>query len=89
MASQRIIEVFSAGCSVCEEGIALVQNLACTSCTVTVLDMHDDEVAARAKDLGISSVPAVVINGVLAACCAEGGLDEATLLKAGVGQLLT
>jgi hypothetical protein len=40
----------------------------------------------RAKSLGIHSVPAVVIDGTLAACCAGRGPDEATLRAAGLGQ---
>jgi glutaredoxin 3 len=35
--------------------------------------------AARAKSLGIKSVPTVVIDGKLASCCAARGVDEATL----------
>ena len=82
----RTIEVFSAGCAICTETIELVQRAACPSCDVTVLDMHDPAVAQRAKDLGIRSVPAVVINGKLADCCAGRGPDEATLRNAGLGQ---
>jgi hypothetical protein len=47
--------------------------------------MHDAEVARRAKDLGIRSVPAVVIDGKLADCCTGRGVDETTLRAAGVG----
>lgn len=36
---------------------------------VKILDMKDPNVAARAKQLGIHRVPAVVINGQLAECC--------------------
>jgi hypothetical protein len=36
--------------------------------------------------LGIRSVPAVVINGKLADCCAGRGPEEAVLRAAGVGQ---
>lgn len=86
MATKRSIEVFSAGCPACQETIDLVNRVACPSCEVSVLDMHDASVARRAKDLGIRSVPAVVINGKLADCCAGRGPDEATLGAAGLGQ---
>ena len=86
MSQKRIVEVFSAGCSACEESIELVNRLACASCDVSVLDMHDTAVATRAKGLGIRSVPAVVIDGTLADCCAGRGPDEATLRAAGLGQ---
>jgi glutaredoxin 3 len=88
MNSTRVIEIFSAGCPACEETVTLVNRIACPSCDVKVLDMHDYEVARRAKSLGIRSVPAVVINGTLADCCAGRGVDEATLRAAGLSQPL-
>jgi hypothetical protein len=89
MTVKRKIEVFSAGCPVCQETIDMVKRNACQDCDVTVLDMNDAAVAGRAKNLAISSVPAVVIDGKLADCCAGRGPDEATLKAAGLGQLLT
>ncbi len=86
MNTKRKIEVFSAGCPACEETVQLVNRVACPSCEVSVLDMNDSAVSKRAKDLGIRSVPAVVIDGKLADCCAGRGPDEATLRAAGLGQ---
>ena len=88
MSRKRTIEVFSAGCPACEETIKLVNRVACPSCEVSVLDAQDVGVAARMKALGIRSVPAVVIDGKLADCCAGRGPDEATLRAAGLGQPL-
>lgn len=86
MTTKRQVEVFSAGCAVCEETIELVNRVACSSCEVTVLDMNEPTVASRAKSLGIRSVPAVAVDGKLADCCAGRGPDEATLRAAGLGQ---
>ena len=88
MNGKRTIEIFSAGCPACEDTVALTNQVACPSCDVTVLDMKDPEVARRAKSIGIRSVPAVVINGQLADCCAGRGPDERVLRAAGVGQPL-
>jgi len=77
MAGKRKVEVFGAGCSLCKETVELVNSLAC--CSVSVLDMKDQNVANRAKSLGIYSVPAVVIDGKLADCCAGRAPDEAAL----------
>lgn len=85
MTAKRRIEVFSAGCPACEETIALVNQVACTSCEVSVLDMRQPEVAAKARAYGVSSVPAVVIDGKLASCCAGRGVDEASLRAGGLG----
>lgn len=86
MADKRNVEVFSAGCPACDEAVQLVESIACPSCDLTVLDMHDPNVAKRAMDLGVGAVPAVVIDGKLADCCSGRGLDEAALKAAGLGQ---
>lgn len=88
MTTKRKIEVFSAGCPVCRETVKLVESFACPSCDVQVLDMNDPAVAARAKGLGVRSVPAVAIDGTLASCCAGRGPDGATLRAAGIGRPL-
>ena len=44
-------------------------------------DMHDAAVAVAARGYGIRSLPAVVIDGRLADCCAGRGLDEKTLTR--------
>jgi len=89
MSAKRKIEIFSAGCSACEEAIRTVKSIACESCDVEVLDMNQADVADRAKQLGIRSVPAVVIDGQLADCCSGRGIDEATLRRGGVGVRIT
>lgn len=86
MAGQRKIEIFSAGCAACRTTVDLVRSVACPSCEVAVLDMRDPQVARRAQSLGIRSVPAVLVNGRLADCCAGTGPDEAGLRRAGIGQ---
>ena len=92
--SRRVIEIFSAGCPVCNEAVEMVQKAACPSCEVVVLDMNDPNVAARArsaaraKSFGIRSVPAVAIDGVFVGCCAESGPDLDSLKAAGLGQAI-
>ena len=83
--AKRKVEIFSAGCAACVDAIELVNKIACPSCAITVLNMSEESVAARAKKLGIRSVPAVVVDGKLADCCSGRGPDEKTLRAAGVG----
>jgi hypothetical protein len=47
-----------------------------------VLDMHQGRVAAQTARHGIRCVPAVVVDGHLAACCAGRGVDKAVLRSA-------
>ena len=89
MTTKRQIEVFSAGCPACQDAITMVHDIACPFCEVTVLDMNGADVASRAKDLGVRSVPAVATDGKLADCCTGRGPDETTLRAAGLGQPIT
>lgn len=89
MVSKRHIEIFSAGCPVCQDTIDLVNKMACPPCEVTILDMNSDETSKRAATLGIKSVPAVAVDGKLADCCSGRGVDESTLRNAGIGQAIT
>ncbi len=82
---KRQIEIFSAGCSTCKETIKLVQSLACDSCNIKVHDMNVRGVAAKAKKYGVQRLPAIVIDGKLAACCASRAVDAKTLRAAGLG----
>lgn len=84
--TRRRVEVFTAGCRVCDDAVALVEQIACDSCEVITLDMHDHDVARRAGDLVIRSVPAVAIDGRLAECCAASGVDAEALRSAGIGR---
>lgn len=85
---KRKVEVFSAGCAVCDELVERVNDIACPSCEVVVLDMQQPDVVERARSLGVSSVPAVAIDDALAVCCTGRGPDEAVLRAAGLGQPL-
>lgn len=84
MATKRKVEIFSAGCPVCKETVDMINQIVSPSCEVSVLDMNTPEVANRARNLGVRSVPAVVIDGKLANCCSGRGPDVATLRAAGL-----
>ena len=81
MIAMKKIEVFSAGCSACRETIETVKRLA-GSHEVVIHDMNKSEIASRAKEYGIRTVPAVVIDGKLASCCTNRGPDERVLRSA-------
>lgn len=83
---KRRIEIFSAGCSVCDEAVQAVREAACDSCDVQIRQMSDPKAAEDAKRYGIRSLPAVVINGQLANCCRSGGVNLEELRSLGLGQ---
>ena len=80
MSSKHRIEIYSAGCPACEEAIDIVNRVAQSGCEINVLDMHDKAVAECARSLGIQRVPAVVVDGRLAECCAGGGTVDAAII---------
>jgi hypothetical protein len=85
MSAKRKVEIFSAGCAACDETVAMVKRIACPSCEIEILDMHDSTAAAKARSYGVRNVPAVAVDGRLAACCTGGGPDESSLRAAGIG----
>lgn len=81
----RKIEVFTAGCGVCDEVVANVQAAACSSCEVEVRPMQEERNVEAAKRYGIERLPAIVIDGQLATCCAGSGVDLTALKAQGLG----
>lgn len=84
MTTKRKVEVFTAGCGLCDTAVELVRQVACPSCDVVVLDMQKESDAAKAREYGVSAVPAVVVDGQLLDCC-KSELTESNLRKAGIG----
>ena len=81
MSPKKKIEVFSAGCSACKETIEMVKRIA-GSHELVIHDMNKSEIASKAKQYGVRSLPAVVIDGKLASCCAGRGPEETVLRTA-------
>jgi len=53
---------------------------------VVIEDMHQSEVASKAKPYGVRTVPAIVVDGKLAGCCVGRGPDELPLSYAPSGE---
>jgi hypothetical protein len=71
MDTQHRIEVFTEGCSSCEGAIAYGHELASSSrdYEVRVWDVKNADGSARVKELGITDLPAIAIDGEPLACC--------------------
>ncbi len=89
MSKKRIVEIFSAGCAVCDETVQLVNQISCESCDVRFLDMNQPDVIKQANKYGIKTVPTVVIDGKIADCCANQGANEDMLRAIGFGTPLS
>lgn len=97
--AKRQVEVFTAGCPVCEPAVQLVKELACPDCEVTVHELGATQGSAftggsgsaaadEAAKYGIKVVPAVVVDGQLVSCCQTPGPTRVELGAAGIGQRL-
>ncbi|MEI2579116.1 thioredoxin family protein [Scytonema sp. PRP1] len=89
--SKRLIEVFTAGCPLCDETVKLVRELACSNCEIQVYDLRSESATnsyrEKANQYGIHRVPAVVVNGKLAECCSnQQPVSREALVAAGIGQ---
>ncbi|MGI8924850.1 MAG: thioredoxin family protein [Fimbriimonadales bacterium] len=79
------IEVFIAGCPLCDEAVRTVKETACPNCEITVYDLREGceimECREKARAYGVTRV----VVGKLYSCC-EGSKVKATdLWAAGVG----
>lgn len=81
------IEVFTAGCPVCEPAVALVNELVCPDCEVTVHNLQESG-SELAVSYGLKTIPAVVVDGTLVSCCDTPGPSREALAEAGIGQRL-
>ena len=61
MSRKRTVEVFTAGCPLCDETVALVKKLACPSCDVKIYNLTAGGMD-KAKQYGVTSVPTVVVE---------------------------
>lgn len=90
MENKRTIEVFTAGCHVCQPTVDLVKGMACSSCEVTVYDLSNPcdtkECLEKLKTYGIKKLPAIAVNGKLLSCCEHKEISAEEIVNAGVGQ---
>ena len=88
----RKVEIFTAGCHLCEDAVDLVKELACPDCEVTVYDLRercsDLTCIEKATLYGVTSVPTVVVDGRIVECCRRPAVNAEALRTAGIGQAL-
>ncbi len=88
MTEKRRVEVFTAGCAVCQGVVEMVNELACPNCDVTIYNLNKNEGVDEAKAYGVTALPSVVVNGELLECCKRSPITMQDLKAAGVGQPL-
>ena len=85
MSEKRKVEVFTAGCPVCEN---MVNELACPHCEITIYNLNNNEGVEQAKAYGVTAVPSITLNGQLLESCKRGPITKKELQAAGIGKPL-
>ncbi|MFQ5862141.1 MAG: thioredoxin family protein [Candidatus Brocadiales bacterium] len=92
MITKRRVEIFTAGCLLCQEAVKMVRELACPSCEVVVYDLtrqcESKECLDKVRDYGVSRVPTIVVDGKIAECCTGSRPNLEALRAAGIGSSL-
>lgn len=88
--NKRKIELFTAGCTVCEPVVEMVKAMACSSCEVVIYNLtqpcETKECLEKVKTYGIKALPAIAVDGKLLSCCQNKGISAEELQKAGIGK---
>jgi hypothetical protein len=88
--NKRKIELFTAGCAVCEPVVEMVKAMACSSCEVTIYNVAQPcdtkECIEKVRMYGVKALPAIAVNGKLLSCCQNKGISAEELRDAGLGQ---
>lgn len=82
MSRAKTIEVFSAGCPLCQKAEEMARRAAQAGWEVVVRSMHTLEGATRARELGVAVVPSVAVEGRLLDCCPRHGPSQESLRAA-------
>ncbi|MDB9529713.1 thioredoxin family protein [Oscillatoria sp. CS-180] len=89
--AQHLVEVFTAGCPLCDKTVKLVRDIASDDCNVQIWDLRSEFITQEGREkltrYGVHRVPAVVIDGTLADCCyPQQPISREALLAAGISQ---
>lgn len=89
---KRQVEVFTAGCPLCEPVVEMVKEIACSDCEISIyntVELCEDKVCLdKMKSYQVSKVPAVAVDGRLLSCCQDQEITRQALVESGIGQPL-
>ncbi len=86
---KKQIEIFTAGCLVCEPVVQLVKDTACNNCEITIHNLSDQceskICVSKMEQYQIKRMPAIVVDGVLLGCCKNIEITKEDLQNASIG----
>ncbi|WP_456423658.1 thioredoxin family protein [Lutibacter sp.] len=87
--SKQQIEIFTAGCPVCEPVVSLVKETAGENCEIIIHNLSEQnentDGIAKMKEYGVKRLPAVAVGRKLIDCCKNIEITKADLVNAGIG----
>lgn len=87
---KRQVEIFTAGCPLCDPVVKMVKEIACDQCEITIYDLvkqcEDKTCLSKLEEYQVKKVPAVAVNGKLLNCCENQEISREELITAGIGQ---
>jgi len=86
---KRQIEIFTAGCPVCEPVVQLVKETAGKDSEITLHNLSEQceskICVSKMEEYGVKRVPAIAVNGKLLDCCKNIEITKDDLVNAGIG----
>lgn len=86
---KSIIEIFTAGCPVCDPVVRLVKEAATKNYDLIVYDLvkqgNEKSCTDKIRQYRINRIPSIVVNGKLLACC-NNKITRQDLINEGIGQ---
>ncbi len=87
--SKRKIEIFTAGCPVCEPVVQLVKDTACENCEIIIHNVKEQCESkiclSKMEEYGVKRLPAIAVSGKLLGCCKNIEITKNDLIHAGIG----
>jgi len=79
------IEIFTAGCSICEPVVQFVKETAGANCNISIYNLSERSYNNICKKYSIKRLPSIVVNGILLDCCKNIDITKEDLINAGIG----
>ncbi len=82
---KKQVEIFTAGCPVCEPVVQLVKDTAGVNCDITIHNLSEDHNDAIRKKYALTRLPSVAVDGKLIDCFKNSAITKEDLIGAGIG----
>ena len=86
---KRKIEIFTAGCPVCDPVVQLVKDTASKNQEITIYnlsELYDSKIClTKMEEYGVKRLPAIAVDGKLIGCCKNVEITKNDLVLAGIG----